>query len=203
MRFIFGLCEKIFNSIMIYIMSSKIIEFVILHILPKFRLTTDLPLLNGNQFYKIQSLLNYGDLLFKVDEKSPSSLLIGGMWSHVAVYIGKNQIVEMTSDGHVKSTLFDLCKGSDHVAIGRIRASDEYISQFAGECILYNLTVVGYDTSFDLNSFDKMYCSEMIYHADVDKVLDIKLSSKFGYTYVSPDDVFNSSNIDIVYNSRD
>ena len=109
----------------------------------------------------------------------------------------------MSHENYRKSHFFDICKESDRVVILRCKDFDkEYITRMIKKALSFSKAK--YDSSFDLG-IKALYCSELIYQADIEKRLKISLEdlAGIGQPYISPTGLYKSKNCSVVFDSND
>jgi hypothetical protein len=165
---------------------------------------------NEPVLYNIQKNLKAGDILL---EKTPFRLtdsLIPGFWGHVAINIGtKDELIDLGIWNHkvVKKYHKEILDGKSIVEALRsgvkmntlehflniddfanLRYKNEVNSDLAKRIIL-TLGQVGkkYDFNFDVESSDKIVCSELVYITSVNH--NYKTEKLIGRHTISPDNV--------------
>lgn len=147
----------------------------------------------GDVHYKIKSdsireiisVLKPGDVLLRRYDHYLSSLLVPGYWSHVALYVGDDQVIHAVGAGVVKEDILMFFR-CDDVCV--LRCDDQALVKEAVFVAYEQLAAgVGYDYAFDLNCSKKFYCSEFVsYCYNRPKFNDFKGK------YLLPDDFLNS-----------
>ena len=164
--------------------------------------------------------LEPGYLIFTIDDKKFTSKVIGSatkeiggekpyfMPSHVALCVAKGrdlswEISEMTHLNYTKSTWEDVCRQSTRVVIARCTDwDDEYVDNTiipmaTSPCFQNKL----YDNKFQM-SLNKLACSELPYHADLERRAKIDLSPVIGnQPYITPVGWVLGENIEIIWDS--
>lgn len=159
---------------------------------------------------RLAAVAQAGDILL---EKTPFRLtdsFIPGHWGHVAIWVGSETelrrlgiwehpavrphqsairagrgVVEALRSGVVMNTLGHFLNVDDLAVLRQDDASDAQRAQI----VLQALRQVGkgYDFNFDVQSTDRIVCSELVYHSYVD--LDWPTERRLGRVTISPDNV--------------
>lgn len=172
------------------IIESKPYLWLMFNVLPFVRLTTGLPKFTGAQYESFARKIEVGDIVLCADRKKLTTVLIGGVFSHACICVQKNEqgivIAGMEHEGFKLNTFFDICRESDDVAILRMNASSDYVYRFVDNVLSHRNAK--YDFQFKLG-LKFLYCSELVYVSDTDKILDLDLSDLkgLGQKYISPD----------------
>lgn len=120
---------------------------------------------------------------------------------HAALCIGLNETAEMTQDGLIHGTFFDTCHTADHVIIIDCLAWDqEYKRKVIDLCKTFEGKE--YDFQFTLND-NKLYCSELVYFCDFEHRLNLNLSETPCGSTITPTDLLNATNIQVIWDSDD
>jgi len=195
---------------LLYVTQTKVFKFILGHIIPFIRFTTYYPTFSGRQFRNGHSLLRPGDIILCADNHKLTTKLIGGELTHAALCVGKGDLVmwetiDMTHEDCRRATFFDICKESDRVVIIRCRDwSSRYISEVITRAQNFYDWGIKYDYEFKLG-VKALYCSELIYEADIGRHLQVKLDdvAGLGIPYISPTGLYNAANVDKIYDSND
>lgn len=196
----------------LWLMQSSIYAFLLRNVIPYIRFTTYYTKFTGKQYFEAYCELKPGDIILTADKKKLTGLLIPGPVDHAAFcvnsFIGMTafnnpeqyEVAEMTHENYKKSMFFDICKESDRVIIMRTPFDQDYIKTMIRECRTFDQAV--YDIDFDLG-IKSLYCSELIYHSDIEKRLDLDLSDLHGLgrKYISPTGILTNKNLFCVYDS--
>lgn len=220
--------KKLWYKIQFWFVSTKVYDFLMAKVFPFIRFSMYYALPDNKDFIHWGVLerrgykyLEPGDLIFTVDSKKFTSKVIGAatkeiggeqpymMPSHVALCIGKGrslewEISEMTHHNYTKSTWEDVCRESTRVVIARCTDWDEtyvnntIIPMAISPCFQRKL----YDNKFQM-SLDKLACSELPYHADLERRAKIDLSPVIGnQPYITPVGWVLGENIKIIWDSN-
>lgn len=192
------------KKIVLWFMQTQFYSWLVMNVIPYIRLTTYYTSLRGWKFYRGYKLLEPGHILLTIDRQKLTTFLVPGEFTHAALCVAKGaefEIAEMTHHHFTYSNFFDICKESDRVVILRCTKFDEsYTNQFIQRCLSFK--DASYDTSFKLG-VKSLYCSELIYQSDFERRLQVDLSdiAGLGQPYISPDGIFKSPNVEIVWDS--
>lgn len=138
-----------------------------------------------------------GDLILCRANGYLSNIFIG-QYTHAALYVGHEKVIEATTEGVVKSDIIDLLLKRDKVLI--LRPKFLYPLEI-NQSIRRAHVSLGkkYDFKFqqDIKSF---YCSEIVLYC-YSKPGIFKLSKKFGTLIFSPDDFLKNKheNFEVIY----
>lgn len=189
---------------LLWMTKTRFFSWLLLHVVPYIRFTCYYTSFRGWKYHRGYKFLQPGDILLTNDRWKLTSLLVPGEWTHAALCVNKDsefEIAEMTHTNFTRSTFFDLCKESTQVAILRCRDWDEeYTNRVITQCLSFDGTP--YDTSFE-NDFKALYCSELIVASDVAGLLKVSHEDVLGLgmPYVSPDDIWQAENVDVIWDS--
>ena len=197
----------LYRRLVAWVMTTKLYRWLLADIIPHIRLTTRYPRIKGDQYHRMYSALQAGDIILSADKWKLTGLLIPGDVDHAALFIGHGvvthevEIYEMTHKGFTQSYFFDTCKESDRVIILRCADFDaKYVEQMIAH--IRKFKHVGYDQMFSLG-VEALYCSELIYVADFEKRGRYNLDDLVGLgrPYLSPQGLLSVPNFYIVYDS--
>jgi len=165
--------------------------------------------MRGRKYKHAYVLLNPGDIIVSKDKYKLTTYLIPGEFAHAALCVDKNmsglcpfEIAEMTHLGFTKSTFYDVFREATRIVILRCRNWDhKYIDKVISNCEFFE--GVPYDNTFELG-IKALYCSELIYEADVEHRLQVSLEDLMGLgrPYISPIGLLHAKNVDIIYDSK-
>lgn len=187
--------------LILFLMDTAPYRWFIQKVVPKIRFSLGYTKLEGVEFKEGYSRLRKGDIILSVDYSKGTTSIIGGEWAHASLCVARDEvgpeIVEMVADGYKEVTFFDICKEADRVAIIRCDDFDpEYIENVLIPKAL-SFSGTPYDIKFQFESGLKaLYCSELVYEADVEKRLDVNLEDLMGLgrKYLSPTGLWKSGN---------
>lgn len=133
----------------------------------------------------VKANIETGDVFVTRENMVATNLLIGGKFTHAAIYIGKNTVVEATGIGVHKVPLEKFLYEKDHVCILR------HASLSAGEKISAAQKAIKacgtpYDFSF-ASSHKAFYCAELVWYCYKNP---FKRKTIMGVKTVSPDDFY-------------
>lgn len=194
------------RKIIYFIMSRKLVQWVIGKILPKIRLSTGYGRTTYEDYQAIEEYAEVGDLIFSTDRAKLSTFLIPGQWSHVGiisnVYKGV-MIIEAVPEGVRKTNLYDFCKTSDQVMLSRLKRRPEQHLEIVTEAVATATSLIGrpYDFGFWQNN-RALYCAELIAVAYAVVKFDWSDLLGLGFEYLTPDGVAASPEIETVYERK-
>jgi hypothetical protein len=192
------------KRLLVWITNTKVWSYLLIKIVPYIRFTTYYTDFKGLQFTVGYKHLQAGDIILTKDKQKLTTVLIGGEFTHAAFCLRRGlpyEIAEMTHNHYTRSYFFDICKESDRVVILRCKDFDaDYINKMIETCESFK--DCKYDLAFDLG-VKALYCSELVYQADFERRLKVDLSDLVGLgrQYVSPTDLFEADNIEVVFDS--
>lgn len=192
-------------------MQSKLYSWLLIKIIPFIRFTTYYPSIRGATYHRGYEFLYPGDIILTRDDKKLTTALIGGEFSHAALCVGYGnrmkpgyEVAEMTHHGYTRSFFFDICKEADRVCIIRcVNWDKDYKKKVIENCL--NCEDAKYDTEFSLSNIKAFYCSELIWHCDSEKRLQVDLSdlAGLGREYLSPTGLYKAKNIQVIWDSNE
>ncbi len=179
------------------------------NVIPYIRFNIYYTYMRGSKYKEGYKLLKAGHILLSRDHMKLTSWIIGGVWCHAALCVGKGdeqpyEVAEMTHSDYTKSEFYDLCREADRVMILECTDWDEdYIKNVVVPACM-SWEDVDYDLQFEFG-IKSLYCSELIYQADVEKRLKVSLEdhAMLGHKYVSPTGIYKAENVRVVWDSRD
>jgi len=155
---------------------------------------------NAKDVLQVRSALTQdGMLIFGNKKGTLMGLCVPGEYSHVGVYDRRlGLIYEMVSSGFQTTTVASFVTRYSSVAVTRCSGfTSAYAFKFIRNIMVYK--GVPYDSAFNF-SVESLYCSELVYRADVNHV--IKCSTEdllgLGKKYISPMGIFNAANMLLV-----
>lgn len=205
---------RVRRRIVLSFMQTRFYEWLLKSIVPFIRYTTYYPKFPGYKYLIAYELIQKGDYILTIDIKKLTSYIIGGEWTHAALFIGKAapvQVHEFTHKDFTQSTFFDVCKESDEIAIFRCndpRCTPEFIDKVIDKS--WSFQLLKYDSSFKLAvetelgfKIDALYCSEHIYEAYF-RILDVSTEdlAGLGQEYISPVGLSRAKNVTCIFDSR-
>lgn len=169
------------------------VQWFIQKTLPVVRFTVTPPKMNTDQFKRFMQFIQPGDIVFSVDRSKLATVMIGGFWAHVGVVDKDLEIVEAHFPKVRRVHPAEFCFTSDIVGMLRPKSEElkKHIAEKSG-----NFVGMPYDTLF-VDGRESLYCSELVWTLDSFNTLgfDTKDEIGLGIGYVSPDDIWNSTNI--------
>ena len=196
--------KTMYRKFVNWLMSTRIYNYLLKHVIPYIRFTTYYTSLRGWKYHRLYKLLQPGDVLLTIDKKKLTTLLIPGDFSHAAMCVSMDgiwEVSEMTHSDYTKSTFFDVCKESDRVVIMRCtNCTQEQINKAIEKCKSFEGAV--YDNAFDVG-VQALYCSELIYQSYEKNLLEANLEdlAGLGREYISPDGLYKAKNLHVVADS--
>ncbi len=187
------------NSVVKWLTQTRIYLFIVKNILPYARLSWGHTRMTGKKYREGYKLLRPGYIILSSDEKRISSFLTPGDLDHAALCVDTGsgceyEIGEMTHTGYTKSLFFDICHTSDRVVIlDCLDWDDDYKQLVIGCCKLQ--VEKQYDFQFQLDSM-ALYCSELVFYCDIEQRLNTVVKD-----YILPQDIYNSSNVEVIWDS--
>jgi len=126
-------------------------------------------------FVQVKDSVKPGMVILSHKEYELTNLFIRGYWTHAAMVISEDMVVEAVSKGVVKKPLKEFISTLDDFTIIRPGNCDHEEMALAGKYIQY---AIGYPYNFTFKSRDdSYYCSELIYRAYM-KVLHTNIFEK-------------------------
>ena len=192
------------KHLLVWLTGTRFWSWLLLKIFPYIRFSLYYTDFKGHQYFAGYELLQPGDIILTKDTRKLTTLLVGGLWTHAALCVGKGapyEVAEMTHHNYSKSWFFDICKESDRVCIIRCLNWDvEYTKKVIEKCKSFEGTP--YDVAFNTD-IKALYCSELVWASDFEKRLlaDESDAVGLGRQYISPTDLFEADNIEVVFDS--
>lgn len=194
------------RKLLVWVTNTKAWSWLLLKVLPFIRFSMYYTDFSGRQFYVGYRRLKAGDIILTKDKRKMTTLLVGGEFTHAALCVNlrddRFEVAEMTHHNFTKSWFFDVCKESDRVVILRCKDFDEeYIRHVVEKC--HSFSDCAYDVEFDLGT-KALYCSELIFQSDFERRLKVDMSDVkgLGRQYVSPTDLYEADNVEVVFDSE-
>jgi len=156
-----------------------------------------------NDTYTVLDILQPGDILLRTYDNYLTRLLIPGAWCHAAIAIDNKTIVNAVAQGVVITDTIQFCR-TDKLCILRSNATPEQIQQI----IALATSQIGkqYDYDFIAINNNKFYCSKLVQFCfagicDLPDQPTILLGFIPGPSEITPNDIFTSPYLTVVYNS--
>lgn len=156
--------------------------------------------LKGKHYREVEQLIQPGDIIIRRFEGYIDKFLIPGWFNHAGIYVGevnnkKYQIIHAISDGVVTEDLIDFMR-TDHMIV--LRAPERYRK----EAIKKAKDAIGsdYDFAFNFKETLRFSCTELVSHC-YEEIINGK--KRFGRDTVVADDIVNTPDLNVVWNSRD
>ena len=205
------------RALLIWAMDCSVYNWAMRWIVPRIRFTWRHAQLPDWKIERGYNLLEPGDIILSRSDGQLTTWVVPGEWTHAALCLVKpfgyvelerafGSIAEMVAAGYTRSDFVDVCRAS---RVGILRCTDwardpEYTQQVIDKCKSFDGT--GYDRQFGLGDW-LLSCAELIWHSDVEKRADVKLSSLLGLrNYITPQDYMDAamnptSNLEVVWDS--
>ena len=195
--------KNMYVKLLLWFLQTKFWNFIVIKVLWRFRFSNYYAQSNGYQFDKARRVFQRGDILFSKDKHKVVSYLIPGKVSHAALYLSETEIIEATHLGVRYTTLFDFFKESDLIIASKC---SEFDTDYVEKVILEARGLVGkpYDSSLSLGT-EALYCSELIYQADIEKRIQYDLTDLIGLgrPYISPEGILSAKNIEVIFTTEE
>lgn len=193
------------KRLLVWITNTRLWSWLLLRVVPFIRFSVYYTDFRGKQYHAGYMKLRTGDIILTKDKRKMTTLLVGGEFTHAALCVGTTitdyQVAEMTHTNFTKSYFFDICKESDRVVILRCKDWDSsYIQKVIAKCKSFEGTP--YDVAFEMG-IKALACSELIWYSDEESRLQVDCSDylNLGVEFVSPTDLYEAKNIDIIWDS--
>lgn len=152
--------------------------------------------IRGEHCRKILKLIRSGDILLRRFDGYLSSYTIPGFWNHAGIFYGgkKEQVIHALSEGIIKEDILNFMR-TDHIII--LRPPQNMVKAALKKA----RSIVGleYDFDFNFNNSLKFSCTEVIDHCYPRL---IKSKKRFGKKIIVADDIFNTDEFKVVWDSR-
>lgn len=148
--------------------------------------------------YKAIKLLSRpGDCLVCREDFRLSNLLIKGFWSHIAIVVGDDHVLEAVPPRVRLVHLSQFVMSKDHVSLLRPKWRFKYeniTSDYEGDL---------YDFSF-IKSNELWYCAELVndYYDRISENNPIVSKKVWGVETIIPDDFYDSKHLNNIYEKR-
>lgn len=155
------------------------------------------------------TVLEVGDVIVTRERGAPTNLLIPGVFTHAAIYVGNGQVVEAVGAGVRVTGIWDLLLGSkDRFAVCRSSESDRTLRATAGR-FAFELVGLPYDILLQLAiDYGKtgdlaVYCAEApwIAHVRANPLFQFRGQLRLGAWTIEPQDYVESPLWAVVYDS--
>jgi uncharacterized protein YycO len=155
-------------------------------------------LLTGKDFYKIIELIKPGDILLSRTRYHLTNIFIPGFFKHSSLIVDKNNIIESTAEGVHLTSLYDFISTKDYIGISRLNSLYSY-NKSIDDIVKIAIKQLGKFYDYEFSSDDKQfYCAELIYFSYLQNGIKL-LEPK---NYITPQDIYNSSLLNLIYISR-
>ena len=189
----------IYRRIILFVFSTALYRWVVLHIIPYIRLTCYYTSFRGWRYMRGYKLLELGNFILTNDKWKLTGFLIPGEWTHAALCVTRDsefEIAEMTHTNFTRSTFFDLCKEATRVSIWECPNWDsEYIHNvLIPTCLSFKNTK--YDVKFEQGT-KALACSEIVFESDKERRMGASDEDilGLGILYVSPTGLSKAANV--------
>ena len=150
-------------------------------------------LITGDDYYRLKERMISGHILVSFTRGELTNVLIPGGWSHIAMYVGKDRVIEAVGKGVVETSLVDFVMTKDYVACVSPTFCTPWKMIEAAELAE---TQIGkpYDYGFDwqIGNQEAFYCAEFpywCYSKVVPKAeMGFRLKEVMGGLTIVPDD---------------
>ncbi len=161
--------------------------------------------MTSEKYIEGDSQIQDGDVVLATDNRALSTLCVPGTHTHALLCIGQSphgvmMCAEMTHTGYGEVAFAQACFHASRVVILRCPDFDSvYVRSVVRACRVFKGTP--YDTQFDLDD-DEVYCSELPYHCDFERRLQVVPSRAWGtgQKVIKPDDLA-AANVEVIYDS--
>ena len=156
--------------------------------------------LKGSRYREIIKVIQPGDILLRRFEGYVDKWLIYGFWNHAGIYIGEDRVIHAISEGVLNEDILDFMR-TDHMTILRKK---KMTNKEMLKAILKAKNVVGspYDFGFDFENANRFSCTELISHCFKDVVVPKRNLLSLGKKVIVADDIFNSPELEVIWDSR-
>lgn len=116
----------------------------------------------------LEKRLQHGDLVFGRRDWFLKNLFVRGRYQHVGTWDAENKVImEMQNEGYVETPLAIFCARYTEVGANScLKFTNVYRRKFVKQMKAFSDRE--YDSRFSWNTHS-MYCSESVFHADIDK----------------------------------
>ncbi len=176
----------------------------------KSSISDELKGLSGEQQNEILTKIKPGDILVTEGDGLASVFIntgqkllgVTGNWLHGAMVGESGTILEMRQTGYQEVPIDNLFAQEDHIMILRPEYKSEENVKDTLAAMRENKNAK-YDFALNLQSDEKLYCTELIYKSLKKGAPDINVdeSKSFGRNYVLAQDFLNSPDINVVYST--
>lgn len=145
--------------------------------------------LTAHQIMRIAELVKPGDVLLSRTLGELTNYFIPGFYSHAAIMVQNQQIVEAVGDGVRQIPLGKFLMDKDFVGVFRYRFGAPARNVWAARVAETYVGHAKYDFEFEIGD-DEFYCSELVWHAYKETYPNLKFTKRevFGVKTVLPDD---------------
>jgi len=152
--------------------------------------------ITGESYRIISKIIKPGDILLARSEEYLSTMLIPGYWTHCGFYFGgpQERVIHAVSDGVVIEDIINFMR-TDELII--LRPEEKYVER--AMLLAKSMINQTYDFLFDFTDENRISCSELIYCCYYQLIVPQK---RFGKPTVVADDIANSRNFSIIWDSR-
>lgn len=152
--------------------------------------------LKGEHYRQVIKLIQPGDVLLSRSEQYLDTYLIPGYFIHAGFFFGgpQERVIHAISDGVIIEDIINFMR-SDVMAV--LRPHKDHIEEAIA--LARSMINMEYDFIFDFTDKNRMSCTELIYCCYPKLIIP---SKRFGKNTVIADDIINSENFDIIWDSR-
>lgn len=169
--------------------------------------------INGLVFQKIAPQLKPGSVFVTKIRGDLTSFIIPGFWSHAAIFTPTKAqygefVTEAEGPGVIKTDLITFLTSKDEVMVLEPYVPD-YVKARAAEIAETQLgKPYDYDLDFSMSDEKAFYCSELVWWSYAQACKEFNVPCPFipqielGVETISPDNIANSANFHVVFDSR-
>lgn len=164
----------------------------------------------GKNYREAVKLLKPGHIFVSKIDGELTSYIIPGTWTHAALYVGDEKVIEAEGEGVIVTDLINFMVTKDALLILEPVGPDQFVR--ARACVLA-IQQLGkpydYDLDFHISDQKAFYCSELVWWSYAEACKELSVPCPFrprktlGVDTVSPNDIAHDPQcFQIVYDSR-
>lgn len=146
-------------------------------------------LIKGPDYYRLESVIQSGDVLLSRTRGELTNLFIPGFFTHAAIARGDEYVIEAIGKGVSRTDLVSFVMTKDYVVLLRPRFADDVIK---GKAVLWAEEQVGLPYDYEFETSNKAYyCSELVataYNKAMDGSCPFVSKDVFGEPTIEPQD---------------
>lgn len=152
--------------------------------------------LRGSHYREVSRIIIPGDVLLSRSEQYVDTYLIPGWWTHAGLFFGgdKELVIHATSEGVLIEDIINFMR-TDYLIV--LRPDKKYVDRALG--LAKNMIGKEYDFLFNFDDKTRLSCTEVVYCCYHQL---IKPKRKMGKFIVVADDIVNSENFSVIWDSR-